>query len=241
MIFLTVTAAWKARPEFQLISASEYMVSAGAIGATSMFSSLAGVAPTLMRTLYDICRTEKYFDARKPQENVAATAPGGQARRGDRGAEGRHARDGTRLRPASSAARQARREALRQAGGGTGRAAVHARRAARLVRRDAMLWCRVAAVAWAASLMSLCAEPCGCAELSQQGRAHRDVRAREHDRHPRAPGGERPAACARATRRRREPRRPRRGLRGQGGAGRLHDPVLRLVRLGLADFPEDVV
>ena len=70
MIFL-VTAAWKARPDFQLISASEYMVSAGTIGAKSMFSSLAGVAPTLVRRLYDICRTEKYASARQTQEQIA--------------------------------------------------------------------------------------------------------------------------------------------------------------------------
>jgi len=60
------------RPDFQLLSGTEYMVSAGAIGATSMFSSLAAVAPRLVRRLYDICRREKYFDARKPQEEIAA-------------------------------------------------------------------------------------------------------------------------------------------------------------------------
>jgi 4-hydroxy-tetrahydrodipicolinate synthase len=64
--------AQRVRPDFQLLSATEYMVSAGAIGATSMFSPLAGVAPKLVRRLYDICRTEKYFEARKPQEDLAA-------------------------------------------------------------------------------------------------------------------------------------------------------------------------
>ena len=67
-----VSNAWRVRPDFQLVSGTEYMVSAGAVGATSMFSSLAGVAPTLVRELYDICRTEKYFDARQAQENLAA-------------------------------------------------------------------------------------------------------------------------------------------------------------------------
>ena len=37
-----------------------------------MFSSLSGVAPKLVRQLYDICRTEKYFDARKAQEDLVA-------------------------------------------------------------------------------------------------------------------------------------------------------------------------
>ena len=66
-----VSNAWRTRPDFQLISGTEYMVSAGTVGATSMFSSLAGVAPKLVAELYRICRTENYFDARKPQEDVA--------------------------------------------------------------------------------------------------------------------------------------------------------------------------
>ncbi len=68
----SISAAWRVRPDFQLISGTEYMVSAGTIGASSMWSSLAAVAPKLVRNLYDICRTEKYFDAREPQEKVAA-------------------------------------------------------------------------------------------------------------------------------------------------------------------------
>jgi 4-hydroxy-tetrahydrodipicolinate synthase len=68
----TLSAAWRVRPDFQLISGDEYLVSAGAIGATGMFTSLAGVVPRTIRKLYDICRTEKYFDARKTQENIAA-------------------------------------------------------------------------------------------------------------------------------------------------------------------------
>lgn len=67
-----ISNARRVRPDFQLLSGTEYMVSAGAVGATSMFSSLAGVAPQLVRRLYGICREEKYFEARKPQEEVAA-------------------------------------------------------------------------------------------------------------------------------------------------------------------------
>jgi len=67
-----VSSAWRVRPDFQLLSGTEYMVSAGAVGATSLFSSLCGVAPKLVRELYDICRTEKYQDARKAQEDLAA-------------------------------------------------------------------------------------------------------------------------------------------------------------------------
>lgn len=65
-------AARRARPEFQLLSGTEYMVSAGAIGATGVFSPLAGIAPTLVRQLYERCRTEQYSDARKSQHEIAA-------------------------------------------------------------------------------------------------------------------------------------------------------------------------
>ena len=71
------------RPDFLLISGNEYMVSAGAIGATGMFSALTGVAPKLVRKLYDLCRREKYGEARGPQEQAAALRqllkPGGIA------------------------------------------------------------------------------------------------------------------------------------------------------------------
>jgi len=62
----------RVRPEFQLMSGVEYMISAGAIGATSLFSSLAGIAPKVVRSLYDHCRNEQYSDARLAQEQIAA-------------------------------------------------------------------------------------------------------------------------------------------------------------------------
>lgn len=67
-----ISNAWRRRPEFQLAAGTEYMVSAGAVGATSLLTKLAGIAPRLIRKLYDICRTEKYFDARGTQEDVVA-------------------------------------------------------------------------------------------------------------------------------------------------------------------------
>jgi 4-hydroxy-tetrahydrodipicolinate synthase len=62
----------RVRPWFQILSGSEYMVSASALGATSMFSSLSGIAPLLVRRLFDLCRNEKYFEARHDQETVSA-------------------------------------------------------------------------------------------------------------------------------------------------------------------------
>jgi 4-hydroxy-tetrahydrodipicolinate synthase len=47
------------------------MISAGANGATGMISALAGIAPVLVKRLYDICRKEQYFEARKAQEATA--------------------------------------------------------------------------------------------------------------------------------------------------------------------------
>jgi 4-hydroxy-tetrahydrodipicolinate synthase len=63
--------AQRVRADFQLICGTEYMISAGANGATGMISALAGVAPVLVKRLYDICRTEQYFEARKAQEATA--------------------------------------------------------------------------------------------------------------------------------------------------------------------------
>ena len=65
-----VSNAWRKRPAFQLVAGNEYMVSAGAVGATSMFTSLAAIAPQRLQKLYEICRTEKYFDAREVQEDI---------------------------------------------------------------------------------------------------------------------------------------------------------------------------
>src|SRR5882762_5270746 len=67
-----MTDAPRRRPDFQLLAGTELMVSAAAIGATSMFAPLAGIAPRLVRTLYDLCRDQKLFEARAPQEAIAA-------------------------------------------------------------------------------------------------------------------------------------------------------------------------
>jgi 4-hydroxy-tetrahydrodipicolinate synthase len=76
-----MTLARKVRPEFQLLTGTELMVSAAAIGATGMLSPLAGIAPKLIRGLYDACRTGDLFAARAAQEEVAslrqAMKPGG--------------------------------------------------------------------------------------------------------------------------------------------------------------------
>ncbi len=60
------------RPEFQLLSGTDYMVSAGVIGGMGVFSPLASVAPRLARQLYELCAGQKFVEARKPQEDMAA-------------------------------------------------------------------------------------------------------------------------------------------------------------------------
>lgn len=67
-----ITVVRKVRPSFQLLSGTEYMISAGAIGCTGVFAPLAGVAPKVVRQLYDVCSREKYDEGRKAQEAIAA-------------------------------------------------------------------------------------------------------------------------------------------------------------------------
>ncbi len=66
-----MTEAPRLRTGFQLLAGNELIVSAGAIGATGMFSGLAAIAPKLVRRLYNLCRVQDYFAARAPQEEIA--------------------------------------------------------------------------------------------------------------------------------------------------------------------------
>jgi 4-hydroxy-tetrahydrodipicolinate synthase len=78
-----MTETPKRRPDFVLLAGNELLVSASAIGATGMVSSLAALAPKRVRQLYDLCRTQKLFEARDVQEEIAALhqvlKPGGVA------------------------------------------------------------------------------------------------------------------------------------------------------------------
>jgi 4-hydroxy-tetrahydrodipicolinate synthase len=78
-----LTDATQVRPDFALLAGTELMVSAGAIGASGLFSALAVIAPHLIRDLFTLCRGQKFAEAREPQEAVAAlrqiVKPGGVA------------------------------------------------------------------------------------------------------------------------------------------------------------------
>jgi 4-hydroxy-tetrahydrodipicolinate synthase len=67
-----MTDAPRLRDGFQLLSGAELLVSPAAIGAAGMFAPLAGIAPKLVRRLYELCRDQKLFEARQVQEQLAA-------------------------------------------------------------------------------------------------------------------------------------------------------------------------
>ena len=110
-----MTDAPRMRPGFQLLAGTELMVSASAIGATGMLAPLAGIAPRLVRELYDLCRDQKLFEARKVPRADRGVAPGAQAGR-RRKPQGRHARHGSRLRRAAAARTGTRCRRLPEAG-----------------------------------------------------------------------------------------------------------------------------
>lgn len=66
-----ITVARAKRPDFQLVSGTEYMISAAAIGATGLLSPLGGVAPKLIGSLFALCMAEKFAEARAVQEKAA--------------------------------------------------------------------------------------------------------------------------------------------------------------------------
>ena len=66
-----VTVASAERSDFQFVSGTEYMISAAAVGATGMVSSIAGIAPGLVHDLYTLCRKENFEEARPAQEKAA--------------------------------------------------------------------------------------------------------------------------------------------------------------------------
>jgi 4-hydroxy-tetrahydrodipicolinate synthase len=67
-----VSNARRVKPDFQLLSGLEFLISAGAIGAKGAFSPHATIAPQLVRRLYDLCSAERYQEARPAQEEFAS-------------------------------------------------------------------------------------------------------------------------------------------------------------------------
>ncbi len=61
----------RAKNGFEFISGSEYMISAGAIGATGLLSQVSSIAPKLIQELYDLCLQEDYKGAYNKQVDAA--------------------------------------------------------------------------------------------------------------------------------------------------------------------------
>ena len=66
-----VSNARRVRPDFQLLSGTEFMISAGAIGAKGAFAPHAIVAPRMVKRLYELCQAERYAEARSVQHEFA--------------------------------------------------------------------------------------------------------------------------------------------------------------------------
>ncbi|MGZ8157104.1 MAG: dihydrodipicolinate synthase family protein [Burkholderiales bacterium] len=58
------------RADFQFISGADYMVPPAVLGGTGAFSSLACIAPKLVRQVYDLCAKADYIEARAGQEQL---------------------------------------------------------------------------------------------------------------------------------------------------------------------------
>ncbi len=66
-----ISESKRLKPDFQLISGNEYMISARAIGAKGLLSSVSNVAPKLVRQLFDWCAKENYQAAYDAQVDAA--------------------------------------------------------------------------------------------------------------------------------------------------------------------------
>jgi 4-hydroxy-tetrahydrodipicolinate synthase len=66
-----VASGRKLRPGFQLLAGQDYLVPACALGGRGAIVPLAGIAPKLVRQVYDLCKEEKFIEARGMQEDLA--------------------------------------------------------------------------------------------------------------------------------------------------------------------------
>lgn len=60
------------RPGFQLLAGADFIVSASALGGSGVFSPLSGIAPKLVRTLFELCSRDEFIEARQAQEDIGA-------------------------------------------------------------------------------------------------------------------------------------------------------------------------
>ncbi|MCC7484033.1 MAG: dihydrodipicolinate synthase family protein [Burkholderiales bacterium] len=67
----TISLGREIRPSFELLAGTDMMVPNGVVGGNGAFSPLAGIAPRLVRELYELCRGQQFTRARKIQEQLA--------------------------------------------------------------------------------------------------------------------------------------------------------------------------
>jgi len=67
----TISLGREVRPDFQLLSGTDFMVPNAAVGGTGAFSPLSSVAPKLARQLYELCTKQQLVQARALQEDMA--------------------------------------------------------------------------------------------------------------------------------------------------------------------------
>lgn len=66
-----ISGGRRLRPGFQLLAGRDYLVSAAALGGNGAIVPLAGIAPRALRRVYDLCRQQKFVEARGMQEDIA--------------------------------------------------------------------------------------------------------------------------------------------------------------------------
>jgi len=66
-----ISGGRRLRPGFQLLAGRDYLVSAAALGGSGAIVPLAGIAPKLVRRVYDMCRQQEFVEARGMQEDIA--------------------------------------------------------------------------------------------------------------------------------------------------------------------------
>ena len=59
------------RADYDLVSGADYMVPPAALGGRGAFSSLAAIAPKLVKQVYDLCVAQDFVEARTGQEQLA--------------------------------------------------------------------------------------------------------------------------------------------------------------------------
>lgn len=67
----TISLGREIRPDFQLLSGTDFMVPNAAVGGAGAFSPLSSVAPKLARRIYELCTKQQLVQARTLQEDMA--------------------------------------------------------------------------------------------------------------------------------------------------------------------------